>query len=949
MMRKLEWWMVVGVMMVVAARDGRTQGAADGAAIVAEEMAIEDVLSTDLNPAPAPVAAPVAEAPAEAPPAETTPVPVAAEAPTAPAVSLDDLLGDAPAAPVQPVVEVAAPAADAPLAVESVAAAPVSAPAVEAVAVAPVAVEAPAAVETRKPESVLILEDSEIIRRRAHQSHAEDSLREGNALLKQGKYQEAARLFEETRQALGRVGDIPGNDALRRQAGRGLAEAFYLRAEVLRKQADYENALKLANSAIENGHPKGGELRGRIERDMVKPPEPPKPKALVRWKQQEYKLTREQIADKLRKGKERYVAGEYAEAQSLFEDVLVADPENSEAIRLIHKLGQKRYDKSSANLEATRSDMMADLRAKWNTRSFDQYDFAAPEPGKKGGGDGPNQQESDRLAVERKMEEIKIPEIDFHQANIYDVIDFLQQASREGDEKEGDPEKKGVNLILNLSQDTAPAAPTAPADPFAPATPAVGASGDVPLITFSARYVSLLQALKIVMQVANLKYRIDGRVVMVVPINRADDVIIHRMYNVLPSLGERIKGLSGGDAAQPDLNAGGVLGMGGGGVGEVRADFKDFFQQLGVQWPDKSSIKYIPQISKLVVANTSENLIVLEKVLAVLDVVPTQIEIESRFVEIKQTDLDSLGFEWLLTDNFEIAQKAGQGNLPLNARQRVQLNANSANGGLTQGNRFLRSGVAGVSTASGLKDEILSFSSILTNPEMTMILHAMQQRGSADLLSAPKVTTQSGTEATIKVVTEYIYPTEFTVTPITARSASGADTIVGGVVEPSGFETREVGVILSVLPEVSPETQMINLTMNPQVVDEPEWREYGSRYVDDQGREQVLNMEQPFFKTRTISTSIAIYNGATVVMGGMINELRNKVDDKVPVLGDIPLIGRLFRSRYDHSEKRNLLIFVTARLVDPAGKPVRQRSDILEAMPAAAPVATMAQPLPSAP
>ncbi len=81
-------------------------------------------------------------------------------------------------------------------------------------------------------------------------------------------------------------------------------------------------------------------------------------------------------------------------------------------------------------------------------------------------------------------------------------------------------------------------------------------------------------------------------------------------------------------------------------------------------------------------------------------------------------------------------------------------------------------------------------------------------------------------------------------------------------------------------------------------------------------------MEQPFFHTRQLRTNLLIYNGATVVMGGMITEVRRDVDDKIPILGDIPLLGRLFRSRYESSEKRNLLIFVTARLVDPSGRPL---------------------------
>jgi general secretion pathway protein D len=81
-------------------------------------------------------------------------------------------------------------------------------------------------------------------------------------------------------------------------------------------------------------------------------------------------------------------------------------------------------------------------------------------------------------------------------------------------------------------------------------------------------------------------------------------------------------------------------------------------------------------------------------------------------------------------------------------------------------------------------------------------------------------------------------------------------------------------------------------------------------------------MEQPFFKTRSIETDITIANGATVVMGGLITEERKSMEDKIPYLGDIPWLGRFFRSRSEWSNKRNLLIFVTARLVDPMGRQI---------------------------
>ena len=90
-------------------------------------------------------------------------------------------------------------------------------------------------------------------------------------------------------------------------------------------------------------------------------------------------------------------------------------------------------------------------------------------------------------------------------------------------------------------------------------------------------------------------------------------------------------------------------------------------------------------------------------------------------------------------------------------------------------------------------------------------------------------------------------------------------------------------------------------------------------------------MEQPFFPVRSLATTVEIYNGSTVVMGGMITEERYSEEDKIPILGDIPLLGRLFRYQYEQSEKKNLLIFVSARLVDPAGRDVRgSGTDVVE-------------------
>ena len=79
-------------------------------------------------------------------------------------------------------------------------------------------------------------------------------------------------------------------------------------------------------------------------------------------------------------------------------------------------------------------------------------------------------------------------------------------------------------------------------------------------------------------------------------------------------------------------------------------------------------------------------------------------------------------------------------------------------------------------------------------------------------------------------------------------------------------------------------------------------------------------MEQPFFPVRSIDSKVSITPGSTVVMGGLITEQRKAMDDKVPFLGDLPFIGRLFRSHAEQTIKKNLLIFVTGRLITPSGR-----------------------------
>ena len=267
-----------------------------------------------------------------------------------------------------------------------------------------------------------------------------------------------------------------------------------------------------------------------------------------------------------------------------------------------------------------------------------------------------------------------------------------------------------------------------------------------------------------------------------------------------------------------------------------------------------------------------------------------------------------------------------------------------------------------------------------------MILHMLSQRSDTDLLSAPKVVTQSGQQAVIKVVTEFIYPQDYDVQLQSSSSSSGhssgsSQSAILAVVEPQNFTMREVGVILDVTPTYSEANGgSIDLELKPQVVDDPIWKNYGMKipFTGNSslqnfeglgeiftGLSEIFNslgtaiptatkaalaqtamdsaddalqklatsgdnityydapMEQPFFHVRSIESKVSITPGATVVMGGLITENRKAMDDKVPFLGDLPFIGRLFRSHAEKTVKRNLLVFVTGRLITPAGRELK--------------------------
>jgi general secretion pathway protein D len=154
---------------------------------------------------------------------------------------------------------------------------------------------------------------------------------------------------------------------------------------------------------------------------------------------------------------------------------------------------------------------------------------------------------------------------------------------------------------------------------------------------------------------------------------------------------------------------------------------------------------------------------------------------------------------------------------------------------------------------------------------------------------------------------------------------NGSVTITPGT--PSDFTTADVGVVMEVTPNVE-EDGSISLTLNPKVTEFEGFLEYGGTGVALSGGVTVTvpsGFIMPVFSVREIHTNVTVFDGATLVMGGLTREEVITVNDQVPVLGNIPWVGRLFQSKGESRQKKNLLIFVTVNRISPGGSVAREQ------------------------
>ena len=298
---------------------------------------------------------------------------------------------------------------------------------------------------------------------------------------------------------------------------------------------------------------------------------------------------------------------------------------------------------------------------------------------------------------------------------------------------------------------------------------------------------------------------------------------------------------------------------------------------------DSPSPRSNARANALVVTDTSARLAQVARVLSEMDTRPRLVSIEAKLVETTLGHEERLGVDWqlrasasgaTLPTTFPFPKSHGSGDFTATP------NPNNQVGG--GGPAFPPGQTFPYAIPEDYVFGKLSFE------EFRVALDILRQSSTTNLVSAPKITTLDNQEAEIIVGT---------VVPI-ARYENSLQT---GALQISGYDEKKIGVRLLVTPHVGPDSTLI-LAVNPEI----------SEIVEYRGQ---FN-ERPVTSTRSAMTQVEVRSGETVMIGGLIRSVDMKIEKKIPILGDIPLLKFLFRHKTVSKQKVDLMIFITPRLIE---------------------------------
>lgn len=314
------------------------------------------------------------------------------------------------------------------------------------------------------------------------------------------------------------------------------------------------------------------------------------------------------------------------------------------------------------------------------------------------------------------------------------------------------------------------------------------------------------------------------------------------------------------------------------------------------------SIEVDTRSNSIVVTDSSSVINKIQAMIPSLDEITPQVLIEARLIETSLTTSDKLGIDWSTT--IKATGSSRKTTLPFMTKGAGDMQAilPESQPGTTDFPGRLKN-----TFPYAVKDDFIFGTLDFTNLQAT--LDFLKSRSKTKLVANPRIVTTNNQKASINVGKVLSLPTY-------ERNATT------GVMEITGWTPYNVGVNLEVTPQISPDGH-IKMSVKPEV----------SSLIGYASTRNGVN-EGPITSTRTAQTEVLIKDGQTVVIGGLVKDETSLTRKKIPILGDIPIIGFLFSrkdvgSEANPSEKTDLLIFVTARIIKETNKPLIARDSYI--------------------
>ena len=778
---------------------------------------------------------------------------------------------------------------------------------------------------------------SEIVKRSENAQGAYASLKSGDDAYRSADYATAVQKYAEA------ISNLPMNAVatrgLRVSAVQRFSQASLVRAQELQRSGKYDEIQVLLDEVDKVDPDNFGVSQFRKKMDD---PIRTNPSLTA-----EHTGNVDKVRRLLNEAQGFYDLGLYDRAEMTYEDVLRIDKFNKAARRGMERVSHAISEYGTAARDQARSEALRDVDAAWGDRAH--LNLEVPLINEQTEGVEGLQNET----LVGKLNTIMVPSVDLQDANLDEALDFLRIASRANDVGSAGQSAKGLDFILQLGS---------------PDNPKVQAVNQARINVY-LRNVPLQQVLKVITEATGTQYRIDEFAVVIYPTGAADPTLIRRDFRVPANFlsSSALNGTGGGSDdpfATPEAGSGSLIAK--------RLNATEKLKSLGLPFPEGATASFNGGV--LSVRNTAENL---EYVAEIVNIVASQepigVVIKTTVIDISQTDFEELGFDSIINEvNVGSNYKLSGGTTGSGTAITDMIGGNPTSSGLrigeltggtdsldaiinrtappTASGAFSSSGGAGSSSVTAptggrggttRSPGVLSFRALIDENVHELLMRGFDQKKGADVMVRPEVITRSGQNAEIASIQEFTYPTEFEPPEIPNSVGSGQSVVTPAT--PTSFEVKNLGVMLEVLPEVSADRQFIEVAVKPTIREFEGFVNYGTPIVgsststsfdiaggllSQSGNVGVLTTNDilvPIFKEVTTNTNVVVQNGQTIVIGGLLTESRKKVEDKLPILGDIPWFGRFFQTNALESESRHVIIMLNVELVDAAGEPYRNR------------------------